>query len=165
MIATGYEYWLNKRDRSGQSLPGRQHFDPIEMKEFLPHVVLTDVVRDHEHYRFRHRLIGTHIAEFLGREVTGRYIEHMGWLDIFDELYRRFAAAVDEQALIYGVSAAPGEKRGFMAYEHLTLPLASDGDTVDMLFGIRCALPYADVSMAREYVVAPLVEHADLHHL
>lgn len=165
VIAAGYEYWLQKRDQSSRSLPGRQHLDPVEMKDFLPHVVLIDVVRDGAYQRFRSRLNGTHVTDIFDRDGTGKYIEHIGYLHVFDEFYRRFSAVVDEKALVYGVSSSPVRHLDVVDYEHLTLPLASDGHTVDMLFGVRCALPYSDVPMAHEFLVAPLIEHANLAHL
>lgn len=156
VIVAGYEYWLQKRALSRRSLPGRQHLDPVEMKAFLPHVVLIDVVREGTHCRFRNRLNGTHVTNIFGRDGTGKFIEHIGYLHVFDDLYRRFAAAVDEKALVYGTSPSPVQKLDFMEYEHLTLPLATDGHTVDMLFGVRCALPYSDTPTIHEYSVARL---------
>lgn len=153
-----YKYWLEARARSGQEFPGRQHLDPVEMADFLQYTVLTDVVREGVHCRFRHRLVGTHFTELLGREVTEQFIEHMGWLDIFDDLYRRFSIAVDDKALVYGISAAPGKDRAFMGFEHLTLPLASDGSTVDMLLGVRSALQLSEDPKNSECSSAPLVE-------
>jgi len=137
-----YAYWVDKRAAlNRRMLPGRQHLDPAEMRAFLPYVVLFDVERNGLHYRFRHRLTGTHFADIFGHDVTGKYIEHAGSLEDFDVVYRRFSFVVDDKALVYGVSPSPMRERNFLRYEHLTLPLATDGATVDMLFGVRCWLP------------------------
>ncbi len=155
-VVACYEYWLQKRAHAGRCLPGRQHLDPVEMKGFLEHVVLFDVVPDGVYNRFRHRLIGTHFAEVLGRDVTGMYIEHSGSLEIFDEVYRRFSTVVDEKALAYGVTRWPAKRGGLIPYEHLTLPLAADGETVDMLFGVRCVFVEPPTPVHR-YATAPLI--------
>ena len=160
-ILSCFEYWLRARDRSARPLPGRQHLDPVDMAGFLPYVALYDVVGEGIYKRFRARLIGTHFEEVLGRNVTGMYIDQTGWLENFDELYRRFSAVADEKVFEYGVSAAPARERQFMHYEHLTLPLAADGETIDMLFGVRCALP--DSKGVRDgYSTASLVEPLSL---
>lgn len=135
-----FNYWLAKRDRCGAALPGRQHLDPIEMKAFLESVILFDVVRTDGHARFRHRLNGTEFDGIFGADVTGMFIEHTGSLEHFDDLYRRFSAVADDGVLVYGMAPSPATKLNFVAYEHLTLPLATDGRTVDMLFGVRCRL-------------------------
>src|SRR5258708_11173475 len=158
VVAACYEHWLQKRAQSGWSLPGRQHLDLIEMKGVLPHLVLIDVVRHGVYHRLRIRFSGTYVTDILGRDVAGLYIEHSGYPHAFDELYRRFSTVVDEKALVYGVSPSPARHLDFLEYEHLTLPLAADGQTVDMLFGVSCALPYSKVPARHEYGVAPLIE-------
>ena len=157
IITSGYEYWVQRRAASGRSLPGRQHVDPVGMRSFLPHVVLIDVVRDGPHHRFRNRLNGSHVTQIFGRDGTGKYIEHTGFLHIFDDLYRRFSTVVDEKALVYGISPSPDRRLDFVDYEHLTLPLASDGQTVDMLFGVRCELPYSDQPRKTSDFVVPSI--------
>ena len=143
-IGACFAYWQAKQAARGDGrLPGRQHIDPVEMATFLPYVVLFDVVRAAADYRFRHRLTGTHFVEIFGREVTGLYIEETGSLETFDDVYRRFAGVVNGKAPAYGVSPSPVKERDFLHYEHLTLPLAGDGETVDLLFGVRCLLPTA----------------------
>ncbi|HEX9462057.1 MAG TPA: PAS domain-containing protein [Alphaproteobacteria bacterium] len=142
-IALCYRYWTGKRALCGPGrLPGREHLDPVEMVRFLAHVVLFDVVRNGSYYRFRHRLTGTHFAEIFGRDVTGLYIEQTGSLETFEAIYRRFTTIVDDKAPAYGISPSPVRDRDFLEYEHLTLPLATDGQTVDLLFGVRCVLQY-----------------------
>ena len=138
-IRLGYEYWLSKARPRGQ-IPGRHDLDPGEMVEFLPCVVLFDVERHAAQLRFRHRLTGTHFFDLFGREVTDLYIEEAGSREDMAVVAARFEGVVRTKQPVYGVSPVPVTGRGFLTYEHLTLPLASDGVTVDMLFGIRCAL-------------------------
>jgi hypothetical protein len=140
-IGQCYRYWLAKCAQCPPGhLPGRQHIDPLEMKPFLRYVLLFDVERDGVHCRFRHRLTGTHFAEIFGRDVTGMYIEQTGSIESFEDVYRRLSRVVDDKAPAYGISPSPIAKLNFLNYEHLTLPLATDGETVDVLFGVRCIL-------------------------
>ena len=138
-IQLGYEYWLSKVLHREQ-IPGRQDLDPGEMVEFLPCVVLFDVERHGARLRFRHRLTGTHFFDLFGREVTDLYIEEAGSREDMAVVATRFEGVVRTRQPVYGVSPVPVTGREFLKYEHLTMPLASDGVMVDMLFGIRCAL-------------------------
>ncbi|HTO84299.1 MAG TPA: PAS domain-containing protein [Methylomirabilota bacterium] len=156
-VAACFEYWRRKQSLCGQPLPGRQHIDPVEMRAFLPYVVLFDVVRAGVHCRFRHRLAGTEFDRIFGRDVTGMFIEHTGPLEDFDIVYRRFLAVADDKMLVYGVAPSPARDRDFLQYEHLTLPLASDGETVDILFGVRCVLAASWERDACGYRTAPLL--------
>ena len=59
-------YWQKlKGDRSA---PDRADFDPIEIPDIMPHVVMWDAVQPNG---FRCRLAGTKMVEIHGRELTG----------------------------------------------------------------------------------------------
>jgi len=141
-VAACYQYWRRKCAAWPPGrLPGRQHLDAGEMAPFLQYVVMFDVERNGVHCRFRHHLTGPHFAEIFGRDVTGMYIEQTGSIETFEAVYRRLSAIVEDKIPAYGISPAPVAARNYMRYEHLTVPLASDGDNVDVLFGVRCILP------------------------
>jgi hypothetical protein len=134
-----YAYWQSKK-KSGR-LPGRQHIDPAEMKSFLEHVILFDVERPASGgYRFRQRLVGTHIVELFGRDTTGFYVDESSSTSHYESVHARLSAIVDTKEPAFGIYYPPTPHLDFLEYEHLTLPLASDGRTVDMLFGVRCGL-------------------------
>lgn len=126
-------YWRKIHPPAG--LPGRQHFDPLDLPSLLPWLILMDVTRDP--FRLRYRVIGTMHVESLGFNPTGR------WLD---EAHADFAETT--AAREFTVVAERGEHtyyRGpltfvstkeFLEIERLTLPLARDGNTVDMLLCI-----------------------------
>lgn len=113
-------------------LPGRQHFDPIDVPSILANIWLIDV--QGEPLRFRFRLVGTRVVEFLGRDPTGLWI---------DEAYPSFSGSPTERDFMACVTAgAPRWRRGppfmeadkdYAQVERVALPLAADGKNVDML--------------------------------
>lgn len=125
-----YDYWLSIHPGTG--LPGRRHFDPVDIPALLSSIWMIDVAR--EPWRFRFRLLGTEIVTFTGRDGTGR------WLD---EIYPRFGeSAAFRFYRGCAESGRPSYRRGSahaglegkpVAAEQLTLPLAADGETVDIL--------------------------------
>lgn len=160
-VRMALDYWLQQRNQAERPLPGRQHFDPLHMRPLLQNVVLFDIVRTGVHCRFRHRLAGTHLQQIFGRDLTGMFIEHCNDLDRFADVYARYAMVADDKVAAYGVAPSPAKDGGFFRYEHLTLPLATDGQLVDMLFGVRCILP-DDAPLQPGYATAPLAESP--HH-
>jgi len=125
-----FEYWQSIHPEAG--LPGRQHLDPLDIPQLLPNIWMIDVTRDP--LRFRFRLIGTEIVKFVGRDVTGL------WLDEFFEGYETSEAShAHRNCALTGVPSYrkgsvlfnPGQAR-FEA-ERLYLPLAQDGKEVDIL--------------------------------
>ncbi len=133
-----FDYWRSKTPASG--LSGRQHVDPLEMKAFLPGVILIDVERQAAGLRFRVRLMGSHIVDMMGDDVTGRYLDESSPARHYPRVHARLTSIVETKQPAYGISPVPRETRDFMQYEHLTVPLAADGTTVDMLMGVRFGL-------------------------
>lgn len=136
-------YWESKR-RAGR-LPGRADIDPVELKPFLGNIFMLDVVG--EPRRFRYRLVGTKIVDYVARDSTGKFQE---------EAYSP-AQAAENNAMYrwicenkrplrnYGVINWVG--REFFKYEIANLPLAGDGETVDIILGcmlIESATPQQD---------------------
>ena len=123
-------YWRAIHPETG--LPGRQHFDPIDVPKLLPRIRILDVVG--EPPRFKTRLMGTKMRECMGQEHTGKYL---------DEVFADFA----ESASAFGLNTVVRTgrlnwRRGhpalfsgkeFMTIERVYLPFARDGQTVDMV--------------------------------
>lgn len=124
------EYWVAIHPSAG--LPGRQHFDPLDVPALLPNIRLLDVVGKLP--RFRVRLMGTQVREFMGEEQTGR------WLD---EVFPNLHGSVTHTELVKTVTMKkPRWRRGkpalavdrnFLDMERCYLPFAQDGRNIDML--------------------------------
>lgn len=125
-----FEYWQSIHPEAG--LPGRQHLDPLDIPQLLPNIWMIDVTRDP--LRFRFRLVGTEIVKFVGRDVTGL------WLDEFFEGYE--ASETFHAHRNCTLTGAPAYRKGGVLFnpgqarfeaERLYLPLAQDGKEVDIL--------------------------------
>jgi hypothetical protein len=127
------EYWV--AIHPGDRLPSRQDFDPLKVRKALPNIVLTDVERDP--YRFRIRLMGTAVVAAMQRDFTGRYLDEV-WPDAQNQLLVRHRVEVAETGLPnyrYGLSPTPF-RLGFAPLERVFLPLAEDGERVDMILSM-----------------------------
>lgn len=123
------DYWLGIR--GDRRLPGRQDIRPEEIaRPLLSHLGLVDVLPDG---RFRFRLIGTALVRFYGRDYTGRIVEDAkaaGYADVLNRLYRLCA---ERRAVVYSETRSC-YRQGFARLMHrLLLPLARDGEAVDMI--------------------------------
>ena len=129
-----HRYWREIHPPGG-GLPGRQHLDPTDIPALLPFVWLADVQR--APLRFRYRLLGTEHRQVFGRDYTGWWLDevHAG----FDTApaYHQYLAAVEQGRVAYRrghtLIMLPEDYRSI---ERLMLPLARDGETVDMLLAI-----------------------------
>jgi len=126
-----YQDWLVRR--RGRLLPARSDFDILDLAYMLGDLNLLEVLRDP--LRFRFRVHATNAVKLLGYDLTGKTVD-----DYPDPAYRAF---VNEH---YGGVVARREPRRIhrnpfatrdhiLRWEGLILPLAEDGESVDMLMG------------------------------
>jgi hypothetical protein len=127
-----FAYWRDKR--RGARLPGRADIDPIEIPRHLPCLALIDVVRHDETLDFRYRLTGTEIVDKAGRDPTGKSFGQLYSGTYLQQAYATYRDIVrsGQPAMSQRVFPADPSRR-FVTYDRLILPLAADGQTVDML--------------------------------
>ena len=129
-------YWLSIHPPAG--LPGRRHFDPLDIPPLLPNVCLVDAPTPSADFTFR--LMGSRVEAFFGGNFTGKpfvsayiknhrsqaYVDMCGILEDRKPRWRRGPA---------GLIA----NREYVEIERVYLPLAEDGRTVDIILGLILA--------------------------
>src|SRR5512134_1128852 len=73
-----HAYWRAKAEMRG-SVPQRRDFDPVELPDLLPNLMLLDV--EPSPLRFRYRLVGTRVVDFSYDDFTGTYLDEAGWVE------------------------------------------------------------------------------------
>ena len=147
-VAAMYVYW--RRIGPPDRLPGRQHLDPAAIVPLLRHLWLLDVVRAPRsglRWHFRYRLVGTEIAQGLGRDPTG-VLFHEVWPrtvgrdGVYDDLLR---VVEQREARFRRGPTLYDDTRSHKWVERILLPLARDGATIDMILGLTLFLPAPDL--------------------
>ena len=123
--------FLASKAPTGQ-LPGRRHFDPLDVPQYLGYLNLVEVHR-HERLKFRFRLHGTMQTEAAGRDVTGLYVEDAVIPEFVDRINGNMTMVVETGQPVYDRFQMPHPNRGFIDSERVYYPLATDGSTVDMI--------------------------------
>ncbi|HEX6860804.1 MAG TPA: PAS domain-containing protein [Caulobacteraceae bacterium] len=126
-----FSYWSSLR-RDGK-LPGRADIHPAAFRKLLPTISLIDVEREPLNYRLR--LAGTGLYPVYGREITGRGLREVYsreaadyWRAELDRIVRLRRPGVGCHSLAW-----KGQPHVSMLW--MRLPLASDGERVDMILG------------------------------
>lgn len=129
-----FDYWLAKR--GVRSMPARADIDPVEMRAWLPQTLLAEPLADGD---FRFRLVGTDVRNRLGREMTGRRLSELPVpADQLRILIAEYRSAVTGRAPTHHFHDHPKEHPGTpIRFGRLLLPLSADGETVDLLLGVR----------------------------
>jgi hypothetical protein len=137
LIRDAHQYWLRIHPVSDGKprLPGRQHFDPLDIPKLLPHVWLIDILPGTPP-RFRYRVVGTALDHGMGRSLTGRTMDEVipGFYDL-PEISAPYIAMLDDPQPSYRKgSPIFAHNRQFRSLERILLPLSRHGMTADMLF-------------------------------
>lgn len=132
-----YDYW--SAIAPAGRLPGRVHFDPIDIAPLLPRIWLLEVHRapqGEQGLRYRFRVAGTFLVQFHKFDPTGQWYDEAFAGRPIAGVMERFGIAAEERVPVWrrgpAVVAPQAEWR---TIETLVLPLASDGATVDMILG------------------------------
>jgi hypothetical protein len=126
-----FAYWSSLR-QDGR-LPARRHIDPQDFKRHLPTVSLIEVRRDPLGYRLR--LAGTGLYSVYGREITGKTLAEVYDADAADYWRHQLDQVVRERRPAVGFHSLAWRGAPHMSLLWLRLPLASDGEDVDMILG------------------------------
>jgi len=127
-IRAMYRYWLEKKGQ--RAMPSRADIDPSEIKRFLPHVTLVDVVDDERRYVYR--LVGTKEVELRGNDPTGQSVLAGYFAVSSDDALVHYDATRQSRAPHYVADPFQAVDR-YVGEEDLFLPLSDDGETVNII--------------------------------
>lgn len=132
------EYWISVHPAG--LLPGRRHFDPLDVPTLLQNIWMIDVERASE-LRLRYRLIGTSVARAFEKDTTGQYL-HDAHPDFHETPVWSYMREVADTGMPNWRKGAPhfGMRQGFRHLERVFLPMASDGRTVDLILALTVFL-------------------------
>jgi hypothetical protein len=143
-------YWQSKLTPG--RLPGRQHIDPTELQpRHLSHLLLLDVVETPapKPRRYRFRVAGTGFSAIAGRDVTGLHYDEIGAPEHATPVIRALDLVVERKAPVYLAGRLSIPSQDFVWVKRLGLPLAQDGDKVDMILAVWLAERRKPADLAR----------------
>jgi hypothetical protein len=122
-----YRHWLEKR--GARLMPARADFDALDLRVWLGHLMLIDVLSGAT--EFRYRLYGSTLASYYGADYTGKTTRGIA-SDVADRVTSEYAQVSIERRplLVQRKRAAP---HSLLNIVKLILPLSADGIVVDML--------------------------------
>jgi hypothetical protein len=134
LVAGMRGYWTRKR--GARPMPRRQDIIPSEIKEWLPFVLLVEVIGGGTD--FRYRLVGTQLHKYFQGVPTGKLMSE-ALAPFGEETVRRTletyrsVLTLGEPLRIKGDGELYGQKPKY--FEAILTPLSDDGVTVNMIFG------------------------------
>lgn len=120
-----YDYWIKLR--GNRAAPDIHEIDPLDIpRAALPYVVLVDL--EHDPFRARYRLVGTHGTQAAGWDYTGRYVDELDMPNtMVEEIHEDFLFAIQLRPMYANYEWPLRDNRGIVNVELIQLPLLQDG--------------------------------------
>lgn len=133
IVRSGYDYWLAKKQLlRDDGLPRRKDLDPLtEIPRLVPYMMLKDVERDP--LDFRYRLIGTALRSHMAQDWTGARLSNLSFQSAGSMVWDNNLRVTESGQPLLAKPPYIGPHKDFLFVESVILPLASDGQRVDML--------------------------------
>jgi len=126
-----FTYWASRRE--GDRLPARSSIHPSHFKRHLPTVSLIDVRSNPRDYSLR--LAGTGLYSVYGGEITGKRIGEVYGAEPAVYWRAELDKIVATRQPGIGVHSLAWRGSPHLSIVWLRMPLASDGDRVNMILG------------------------------
>jgi hypothetical protein len=122
-----YDYWKSRL--AGRRYPARRDIDPLDFRYLLGRIMLVDVLRDP--MRFHIRLQGVELVKYFGRDLTGKFFDDIARPELRVFILQR-AKELMEAGVPYFARRELIKDKQSIRFEVAMLPLADDGQTIDM---------------------------------
>jgi hypothetical protein len=131
-----HDYWHSIHPLEG--LPGRQHFDPVDIPSLLSNICLIEIPAEGPDFRFR--LMGTKTVDFFGRDFTGKLLVSAYRKATESQAFTDLCGAREDGRLRWWRGPASYvANREFVIIERIFLPFANDGAMVNMVLALLLA--------------------------
>lgn len=111
----------------------RRDINPAEMKRYLEHLVMMDVVNRDADWSLKVRLIGGYVANFYG-ELTGKDVREMKNTQAISRIHQACAHVIDLNKPVMTKSPAFAPERLCLEAVALYMPLFDDTGKIDKIF-------------------------------
>ena len=132
-IAELYALWDAKR--AGRRLPSRRDFDVAELKPWLGWIAMYDVAANAlpDGHDFRYRLVGTNFVRYHNSDPTGQRVSEQGLASDRRAMLENLRGICAARLPRYRQDNLPCIDMRTYTPPRLYLPLAEDGETVDVI--------------------------------
>ncbi len=137
-----FRYWISKR--GDRKYPARADLDPMDFPYVLGDVVMVDALRcpagSRWAWTFRYRSVGTKIVQRDGYDLTGKTLDELPEPEYRERVRASWIEACESGRPVHRVREILLDRR-IRRYEVIVLPLAGNGEDIDMLISVQRQLP------------------------
>ncbi|MBV9882427.1 MAG: hypothetical protein JO276_05410 [Sphingomonadaceae bacterium] len=144
MHVRAYNYWVSLL--AGRAYPSIQDVDPHNIEDFGPHSVLLDFSGDPEDPEIA--FLGRILRVECGLDSTIRRISQVPSRSLLSRLTDHYLQIIANRAPIGFEAEFVGTRGHNTLYRGILMPLSSDGETIDFIYGVINWKEMADADIA-----------------
>jgi hypothetical protein len=151
-LREAFDYWRGKA--AGRTMPRRADIDPTEIPKLLRDVMLVDVLPEG---RYRYRLIGTANVQAQGMHATGSYLDEvLPGPEYKEHVIALYDECVGSRRALYSecLFMSPQRRAPERHTKVLFMPLAEDGETVNVVFVVQVFFYIEQATRNRHFIEA-----------
>jgi hypothetical protein len=130
-LQTAFDAWHEKS--GSRAMPARGDLTLQDLRKALPHLAFLNIVQHGARLRFKVRLAGGALEDFLGCSLTGRFIDEAVPPHFAQKWTAWWQPTISARAPTRTVGRVEYPNRRHFVGEALCAPLADDGETPDIL--------------------------------
>lgn len=122
-----------KAAKADREMPARADISPFVLgPKLMPHIMIAEI-ENQERLRVLWRLIGTHITQTVGRDVTGTYWDEIYNPEVLASMLLRVQWIQKHRRPLHTCGISPDIKSNTGTSKSVYLPLSNDGTTINMI--------------------------------
>jgi hypothetical protein len=130
-LQTALAVWQARR--GSRTMPARSDLTLRDLKTVLPNLAFIDIVRDDARTRFKVRLAGSALDNFLSGTPTGRFVDEAVPSRFAEKWAALWQPPISARTPTRTVGRVEFPNRRYFMSESLFAPLAADGEAPDIL--------------------------------
>lgn len=127
-------YWLKQCPDEPDRFPARRDINPADLGRHMAHIIILDVLNDP--VDFQYRLVGTHARSFMHNDDTGKKFSELPGKGPDSDLWATKLRVLSLRKPIFEEVKYVGPQADFTRVLTLHLPLAKDGQNIDMIMSV-----------------------------
>lgn len=132
-IRAFHEYWVERTRET--TIPNREEFQIENLIAWAGNIMIVDVLDDGAD--FFHRLVGTKIVDTVGRDLSGKRVSECEYAIGADAMLERYRIMLTlTPPVIRHGSVIWAIDKTWIQFESITVPMSSDGESVNQLLTV-----------------------------
>lgn len=126
-----YSYW--NRVKGSNYIPKLSSFDPVQIPNLLPHLILFNVEKHFSKPRFKTKLVGQKLNLITSPNIENQYMDLIIPSEWTRNWEHKFTQCAEDGEIFFGRSRTFSQNEAISRIDWILLPISTNGTEIDLL--------------------------------